>query len=139
MQDQKSSELTALLNNDLGEEKAAAVELCLCENPDELDARWLTGTDELDTVMPATNILMDSEQESMVVSGPAETQESSQEQDTADERMDGANKTAGRSILYSGSCGENLDWSISDDGTLSITGTGTMNGYINAERPLENL
>ena len=135
LQDQKSSELTALLNNDLGEEKAAAVELCLCENPDELDARWLIGTDELDTVMPATNILMDSEQESMVVSGPAKTQESSQEQDTAGERMDDADKTAGRSILYSGSCGENLDWSISNDGTLSITGTGTMNGYINRNAP----
>ena len=35
----------------------------------------------------------------------------------------------------SGSCGTNLSWSFSDDGTLSITGSGTMSSYSKGKTP----
>lgn len=35
----------------------------------------------------------------------------------------------------SGSCGTNLSWSFSDDGTLSITGSGTMSNYSKGRTP----
>ncbi|MBR1811286.1 MAG: leucine-rich repeat protein [Clostridia bacterium] len=35
----------------------------------------------------------------------------------------------GASIVSSGTCGENLTWTLDSDGTLTITGNGTMNDY----------
>ncbi len=35
-------------------------------------------------------------------------------------------------ILYDGTCGENLTWTLNTDGLLTISGTGEMKDYINA-------
>lgn len=35
----------------------------------------------------------------------------------------------------SGSCGENISWSLSDDGVLSISGNGAMNNYLISKQP----
>ncbi len=35
------------------------------------------------------------------------------------------------SAAESGTCGENLTWTLSDDGTLTISGTGEMENYLN--------
>ena len=41
--------------------------------------------------------------------------------------------TASAESVASGECGENLTWSLSDDGILTITGTGDMYDYNNSD------
>ncbi len=45
-------------------------------------------------------------------------------------------KTEGtRDITASGTCGDNLTWELTDDGTLTISGTGAMKDYIESSVP----
>ena len=37
--------------------------------------------------------------------------------------------TAHAAIVDSGECGDNLTWTLDDEGTLTIRGTGSMNDY----------
>ncbi len=37
--------------------------------------------------------------------------------------------TASAEIIDSGTCGENLTWTLDDAGTLTISGSGAMNNY----------
>ena len=39
------------------------------------------------------------------------------------------------SMTASGTCGDNLTWTLTDDGTLTISGTGSMTGYSYDEAP----
>ena len=41
----------------------------------------------------------------------------------------------GPEVLYSGICGENLTWTLDENGLLSISGTGAMNNYTSNESP----
>lgn len=41
-------------------------------------------------------------------------------------------RSTGSEILASGKCGDNLTWSVSSDGTLTISGTGEMYNYKNS-------
>ena len=43
------------------------------------------------------------------------------------------------SVVASGSCGENIDWALYDDGTLQITGSGAMLDYENGQAPWYSL
>ncbi|MBO4866472.1 MAG: leucine-rich repeat protein [Ruminococcus sp.] len=42
-------------------------------------------------------------------------------------------------ILYSGTCGENLTWTLDEDDTLTISGTGKMNDYNKEIAPWKDL
>ena len=37
-------------------------------------------------------------------------------------------------VIDSGTCGEELTWELTDDGTLTISGTGTMTDYTNSQK-----
>ena len=43
------------------------------------------------------------------------------------------------SVVASGSCGENIDWALYDDGTLQITGSGAMLDYKSGQAPWYSL
>lgn len=42
-------------------------------------------------------------------------------------------------IIASGSCGERLAYTLTDEGTLTISGTGEMEDYLNSSAPWYNL
>ena len=37
-------------------------------------------------------------------------------------------------VIYSGTCGEELTWELTEDGTLTISGIGAMTDYTNSEK-----
>ncbi|MBQ6419957.1 MAG: leucine-rich repeat protein [Clostridia bacterium] len=41
-------------------------------------------------------------------------------------------------VVNSGTCGENVTWTLDDQGTLTVKGTGKMNDYISVARPWNN-
>ncbi|MDE6834595.1 MAG: leucine-rich repeat protein [Ruminococcus sp.] len=52
---------------------------------------------------------------------------------------DAVGTTKSSETLYSGSCGENAVWSFdTESGTLTISGSGDMNNYLNRTRPWED-
>lgn len=57
--------------------------------------------------------------------------------DTDERSTDSSGKPGdddGKVVLYNGSCGENSTWSLSDDGTLTISGTGSTHDYVSGIR-----
>ncbi len=38
-------------------------------------------------------------------------------------------------VLYQGTCGDNLNWALTDDGTLTVSGTGDMKNYSSSNAP----
>ena len=47
----------------------------------------------------------------------------------------GLSTAASAAVVESGTCGDNLTWTLDDAGTLTIDGTGMMNGYSTKEDP----
>lgn len=47
--------------------------------------------------------------------------------------------SSGSSILGTGTCGDNLQWVLTDDGVLTVSGTGRMTDYLAMDTPWENL
>ena len=47
--------------------------------------------------------------------------------------------TMAQEIIYEGECGDNLTWVLTDDGTLTISGTGEMYNYLSSTQPWYHL
>ena len=63
-------------------------------------------------------------EEPAVAESDGETAETSEEEAGEEEQM--RLQTASEGIIDSGTCGENLTWTLSEDGVLTISGTGEM-------------
>ncbi len=67
----------------------------------------------------------------------AETETPAEEEQTAEKEKITIeeSETAGAYLASSGTCGDSLTWTMDDDGTLTISGTGTMTNYSGGRAP----
>ena len=111
-------ELCALLVNDLGEDKANAIEIIPCDDIDAV-VNSFTEDSNNNSVLPTQE---DNESLKAEAIAPSLS-------DVGDGVDNDESTQKDSSVLYSGICGENLTWQIYDNGVLRISGTGSMTNY----------
>ena len=104
-------------------------------------------------MMPATVFAVDAEPDSAettpVVEEESETEESTtptveeapEAEESAIETGEDGTETDGsteESETLSGTCGDNLTWTLDDEGTLTISGAGSMTGYVWGTAPWDD-
>ena len=143
LQDQDTEMLSLLLRNDLGEEQAASVELKPCADREELDASWQQATAET----PEENTAHTQEEsgkvgksavqapETVTAPEPAPLSDSVPMQQAPAQAAAVEEKSTAASVIENGSCGTYANWSFSSDGTLTISGSGSISSYITRDPP----
>lgn len=109
-----------LLEEDLGEDGAEKIEFLTYEHVKELE-------DAFDAY--AVSLAPEAPQET---AEETEAAEMAEEVPEADESVEFFAESEDPDLLASGSCGENLTWTLSADGLLEISGDGPMDDFISS-------
>lgn len=90
-----------------------------------------TETTELETADIVETVVHEETETAAETDTPEETTETAAETDASEETTETAAEPgiSLMSVVDSGTCGENLTWTLDDSGTLTISGTGAMNEY----------